>query len=160
MTTKYKFDTSSFIGQYMKDFGTVPTYSTVVDAVAKIYNSQIEYLKSELRELKTKYDFQHLVKENDRLKAENQKLKSEFNEIWTPAFGELKAENEYLNSHAIESKKVIAKLEAEITKLREQVKDYEQALKECEDITFLAADNGNMVHWKPAREVLKKWGEL
>ena len=153
---------------------------------AKARDAEIAALKSELHELKTKYDFQHLVKENNRLKAENQKLKSEFNEIWTPAFGELKAENNKLQNyigakyHACLSelehlkaenaklsdmykeqieKNYSLKVNSE-AKLREQVKDYEVALKECENITFLAADNGNLVHWKPAREVLKKWSEL
>ena len=90
--------------------------------------------------IKIRKQFYQLKKENDRLKAEKEKLKSEFNEIWTPAFGELKAE---------------------ITKLREQVKDYEGALKTIENKDTegnnerALCDSVNL-----AREVLKKWSKL
>jgi len=108
------------------------TLTMIAEMRADLKNYQLE-----IHELKTKYDFQQLVKENDRLRAENEKLKSEFNEIWTPAFGELKAE---------------------ITKLREQVKDYEGALKTIENKDTdgnnerALCDSVNL-----AREVLKKW---
>lgn len=102
--------------------------------------------------------------EIEQLKAENNKLQNYIGAKYHACLSELehlKAENAELSDMYKEQieKNHSLKVNSEI-KLREQVKDYEVALKECEDITFLAADNGNMVHWRPAREVLKKWGEL
>lgn len=55
----------------------------------KYKDAEIEKLQAEINRLNLKYDYQHLVKENDKLKAEVAALKKELEDVISMLPGDL-----------------------------------------------------------------------
>lgn len=116
-------------GDFPEKMGDINYPQVALTMIAEM-RTDLKNYQLEIHELKTKYDFQHLVKENEKLKEAISYLPK------------------------VPTQPYEKQLAHDNLKLREQVKDYEGALKEYEDM--------NDYYGRPelAREVLKKWGEL